>query len=58
MKFNILFHKTALISAIENQNIDIVKLLLANKKINVNFPYILNKNLIKFKVIYFNTITF
>lgn len=51
MKFNILFYKTALISAIENQNIDIIKLLLASKKINVNFLYILNKNLIKFKVI-------
>lgn len=35
-------HKTALYIAIENENIEIIKSLLANDKINVNIPYLIN----------------
>lgn len=41
MKFYISFYHTALITAIESENVEIVKLLMANKKIDVNIPYIL-----------------
>ena len=36
MKFYYLFDKTALYLAIEKENIEIVKLLLSNEKIDVN----------------------
>lgn len=42
MKFKYFFYKTALHEAIINENVDIVKSLLANKNINTNIPYILN----------------
>ena len=38
MKFYISFYHTALITAIESENVEI---LMANKKIDVNIPYIL-----------------
>ena len=52
-------NRTALQMAIENDNIEIVKLLLSHQKIDVNAKYIINKiiqlhskssNLIPFKV--------
>ena len=43
--------------AVESENIDIIKLLLASKKLDVNVPYILNIFFfIKFKTIYFNVV--
>ena len=49
MKFNLIFHRTALCLAVEINNIEIIKLLLLNKKIDLNIPYIL-------KSIYFHKI--
>ena len=46
------FYKTALYSAVEKENIEIIKLLLNNDKIDVNIPYILILNFIKFKIIF------
>ena len=37
----ILFNKTVLCAAIEKENIDVIKLLLTNDKIDVNIPYII-----------------
>ena len=42
MKFTELINKTALYAAIENENIEIVKLLLTVDDIDINIPYILN----------------
>ena len=39
----ILFYKTALYRAVEKENIDIIKLLLVNDKIDLNIINILNK---------------
>lgn len=39
-KIFINFHKTALTIAIEKANIEIIKLLLTNNKLDVNVPYI------------------
>lgn len=33
---------TALYAAVENENIEMIKLLLTNNKIDVNIPYIIN----------------
>lgn len=41
MKFLKLFNKTALFYAIEEYNLDIIKLLLANQQIDVNLKSIL-----------------
>lgn len=41
MKFRKKFHKTALFLAVENNNIEIVKLLLEHKGIDVNIVIIL-----------------
>ena len=49
-------YKTALYLAVEKENIEIIKLLLNNDKIDVNIPYILILNFIKFKIISFNHI--
>ena len=38
----IIFCKTALCKAIEKKNVEIVKLLLTNDKIDINVIYILN----------------
>ena len=40
----IFFYETALYLAVENENIEIVKLLLSNDNINVNVGYIFNYN--------------
>lgn len=48
MKFQSLFNKTAFYMAVEMKNIDIVKLLLTNDKLNVNIPLISLYMLIKF----------
>ena len=42
------FNKSALQIAIENENIEIVKLLLGRKEIDVNFLFILFKIFINF----------
>lgn len=44
MKFNIYFHHYPLSIAIENGNIEIIKLLLANKDIDININIINIKN--------------
>lgn len=44
MKFNIYFHHYPLSIAIENGNIEIIKLLLANKDIDINIINIKNIN--------------
>ena len=40
MKFKKKINKTVFYSAIEKENIEIIKLLLSNDKIDVNIPYI------------------
>lgn len=40
MKFKILFYKTALIIAVENEFVEIVRLLLLHPNIDVNISYI------------------
>lgn len=35
---NIIFNKTPLFIAVENDNIDIINILLSNKNIDVNIP--------------------
>ena len=48
MKFNIIdFNKTALYLAVEKENIEIVKLLLTNDKLDINLGFILNYNIFK-----------
>ena len=43
MKFNIsYFYKTALYLAVEKENIEIVKLLSTNDKLDINLGYIFN----------------
>ena len=49
-------YKTALYLAVEKENVEIIKLLLSNNKIDVNIPYILNLFYIKFKIRIFNNI--
>ena len=49
-------YKTALYSAVEKENIEIIKLLLNNDKLDINLGYILNIFYIKFKIISFNYI--
>ena len=51
------FYKTALYLAIEKENIEIVKLLLTNNKLDINQRNILNIFFfIKFKILFFNVI--
>lgn len=53
----IIFNKTALCEAVEKGYISIVKLLLTNDNIDINFPFILFYIfLIQFKVLFFNAI--
>lgn len=54
--FYILFHKTPLYKAIENENIEMVKILLTNKNIDVNRLNIQFRFLIEFKISNFNYI--
>ena len=64
MKFKIIsfneiikyFYKTALYLAVEKENIEIVKLLLNNNQLDINFLNIFNIFYIKFKIISFNAI--
>lgn len=42
MKFSRIIHRTALYYAITNNNIEIVKLLLSNDKLNINAIIIFN----------------
>lgn len=59
MKFTIfLIFKTALILAIQSDNIEIVQLLMKNPKIDVNIPYIFNYSFIyKITIKYFYDIS-
>lgn len=54
--FNI--YTTLLYSAVDGENIEVIKILLANPKLDVNAPTIFNVFLfeIKFKIDYFNCI--
>ena len=47
-----IFYQTVLFVAVEKENIEIIKILLSNKNINVNFPYLyaLNEILNRFLV--------
>ena len=55
--FNIIIiYKTALYLAVEKENIEIVKLLLTNDKLDMNIINILNLFFIKLKMIFFNFI--
>ena len=55
--FNIIIIcKTALYLAVEKENIEIVKLLLMNDKLDMNIINILNIFFIKFEIISFNSI--
>ena len=64
MKFKIIsfneiiirIYKTALYLAVEKENVDIIKLLLSNDKIDINILNILLLFYIKFKIISFNDI--
>ena len=51
-----IFYKTALYLAVEKENIEIIKLLLNNDKLDINIINILNIFFIKFKIISFNGI--
>lgn len=44
MKFNLSIIETALYYAVEKSNIEIIKLLLANNKIDINIQYIFYTN--------------
>lgn len=49
LKFFMIFQKTAMNVAIENENIDIIKLILYNKNFDINIPSVLiNLNFIEF----------
>ena len=50
------FCRTALYMAVGKENIEIIKLLLANDKIDINQGYIINIFFIKFEIISFNEI--
>lgn len=52
-----LFYKTALFKAVENENLEIVKLLLANKEINVNILNIIVLFLYKIQKLIWMTLT-
>ena len=49
-------YKTAIFLAVERENIEIVKLLLTNDKLDVNIQYILLIIFLKFKMKNFNYI--
>lgn len=53
MKFWYYFNRTALIEAVENENLDIVKLLLTNENLDINAIEILNKNIYKIQILIF-----
>ena len=66
IQFSSIFYKTALTSAAKNQNADIIKLLLENKKLDPNIPYRISTIflncvriiiLMKFKIKHFNKIS-
>lgn len=52
-----LFYKTALFKVVENENLEIVKLLLANKEINVNILNIIVLFLYKIQKLIWMTLT-
>ena len=56
MKLFFIFYRTILYLAIEKENVEIVKLLLSNDKIDANIPYIFGFFYIKFKIISLNYI--
>ena len=40
MKFKLFYYKSALYIAIENENVEIVKLILLNDNVRINRPYV------------------
>ena len=52
------FDKTALYLAVEKENVEIVKLLMTNEKIDPNIICILQSNYIKFNIKSFNLIQY
>ena len=56
MKFLTNYNKTPLYLAVEKENLEIVKLLINNNKINLNIPYILLYFFIEFDIHLFNYI--
>lgn len=57
MKFNINLNKTALYTAVENEEIEIIESLLTNEQIDVNVLNVLQYFYIKFKRRDFNDIS-
>lgn len=53
-----IFNTTALYVAVENENVEVVKMLLANDKIDVSYEKILNKNIFNQIPKSHNSITF
>lgn len=51
-----IFDISALYTAVEKENIDIIKLLFTNNKLDINFLNIIINIFIKLKVFYFNVI--
>ena len=45
-----LFHRTILYVAVESQDIELVKLLLENDKIDINYPCVLKQNNFSYKI--------
>ena len=56
MKLYNIIYKTALYAAIEKENIEIVKLLLTNEKLDINILNIFKYIFLKFYYKYFNSI--
>ena len=56
MRFQIKFYSTAFYRAVERKNIEIIKLLLMNDKLDINIPWILDDLFIEFEILLFNRI--
>lgn len=52
-----IFYQTVLFVAVEKENIEIIKILLSNKNINVNFPYLYALNEILNRLLVSNVIS-
>ena len=57
MKFILFYYKTALYIAIENENVEIVKLILLNDNVRINRPYVRTYHLL-IKLAFIFLITF
>ena len=56
MKLFLSIYITALCLAVSKENLEIVKILLTNEKIDINFPYIFKYEYFNKILIYFNYI--